>query len=345
MIGPHLGRAIRTLRFALAMDRTISGRVLPGRSLRRTHESGGATCAIAGASFVVHIAVLSTLSSDWADPVVDDRHVVAGIVEKLQVPHPGATAPVPAPSVAEPYRHQCAGSRRWVTEWDVQDERLDPRRTPALIDKLPRMSLAVITSPTGASPKDPLAPLLGDLEGLKDLWRPIRARHVDVEGGPQLELSVLTSEVVPREAEVTGSGRRVWDERVGRHVPAYFPGSSDTVLRDHTLRTCGEDHNLRRMRSALRACYRNGLGVDRTALGTVAFSLAVHPAGRVDQLAVWTERRVAAGVARCMEDVLWALRFHPLDAPRGVVRGEHGPVDPSSSLPRPAPRGQRSRLR
>lgn len=328
----RLGQRIRTLRFALAFERTIARARLPGSSRPRGDGSGGATCAVAAGSFLLHFALLSALASDWADEIVDERHVVTGLVERLRLPPTTARSDAAEPYLPTPYVRQCAGSQHYVTEEDVQLERVDPGRTAALMDKLHRPSSAVVTSPQGRRARAPDEPLRGDLDGVRALWRPLPARVVDTlePAVPPLDLAVLTSRVVPRDAEVTGRGR--WSRsRNGRFGPPWFPGYSATSLRGHEYRTWGETLNFRRLFPLLRTCYRDGLGRDAGAHGTLAFVLAVHPSGRVDHVAVTTEGRVARGTVGCMEDALWSLRFHPLDAPRGLVRGEHGAIDPSAS--------------
>ena len=301
---------------------------LPLALKRRPIEVDWLTTILGALSFLLHFGVVGALYSDWADPVLDDAVVIAGLVDAIALPPP------PAVESAEPDANPAPAATATTPVAKPEPGARDSGRTPN-------------RSPTSASPSDQAA-LNRELETLafetvgtlgregpatRDVLRdgdlPLPAldgaardaRGVSSPG----ELAVSSGGPVRpgtesgRLADLAGT-RRAVNGDTGRLDRPRGPTASTTLSPPSTTGIVPDaERVIYGLRAAFRQCYQRGLDQYPDAEGAVRLTFAVQSNGEVSNVAAASSGNLPPAIVSCIQSRARSAQFAPPEGGSAVV--------------------------
>ncbi len=280
---------------------------------------------VAAFSFLLHFGLVGTMYSDWADPVVDDGHQVAGLVDMM--------SRIPPPPVTE-------------TPDKVVDNTA-PVKVPTLPTKQPVTTSqpSPNTVPTLAGPRSPnaisndrAAKLAAEAEAMQ------MQTIAGLAAGPSVAIALDRSSVPPvdltRAAEssagvVAGNGdfrptsggpvqaNKTSDlSTLGGPLKAQAPSGpgKETATAGPTgiaqvgtsvanVPVPGADGTVATLRGRFRSCYQTGLLSDPTMAGKVLVSARIGPNGEVVTSDITSISGLSSSVGQCIAGVVKRATF------------------------------------
>ncbi len=280
---------------------------------------------VAAFSFLLHFGLVGTMYSDWADPVVDDGHQVAGLVDMM--------TRIPPPPVTE-----------------TPDKSVDntaPVKVPTLPTKQPVTSSqpSANNAPTQAGPRS--APTVSDARAAR-LAAEAEAMQMQTVagliGGPAVAIALDRSSVPPvdltRAAEssagvIAGNGdfhpasggpvqaSKTTDlSTLGGPLKAQAPSGpgKETAIAGPTgiaqvgtpvtnVPVPGADGTVATLRGRFRSCYQTGLLSEPTMAGKVLVSARIGPNGEVVSSDIVSISGLSPSVGQCIAGVVKRATF------------------------------------
>jgi hypothetical protein len=298
---------------------------VPARAVVRAprRETDWNTTIIAAGSFLLHFGALSSIYSDWTDPIVDEGLTIARLVEtardlptapeietsKEETPETAAPRPADKPGATStlPKKTGESGSSGISGKRPTQDS------AAAIADQMARLDAEMLATLNSTGPatdrvlRDGVLPLedLVDVENRAASYRPgisFGPSTTRIPGESTSTLSDLGRTGNGDPPVGSGSARAVRPPpssgRIGVGDPAVgdVPGAAGVIAG---------------LQGAFRRCYTKGLELDPGMRGGVRVTARIGPNGEVVSAGTSVSGTVSGAVAACMAGKISGAQFSP----------------------------------
>jgi hypothetical protein len=302
---------------------------LPLSLERRPIEVDWLTTIVGALSFLLHFGVVGTLYSDWADPVLDDDLVIAGLVDAIALPSPPpiedaestpeptatSTAPAPNPKPAPPAPE--SGGRRSPSESGITA----PSDQAALSRELQTLALETVGTlgSEGPATRDVLRDSDLPLPALDAAARDPRgvsgtANLALASGGP-----VRPGAESGRLADL-GNTRRAVSGDTGHLDRPRGPTASTTLSPPATTGIVPDaERVIYGLRAAFRQCYQRGLDHYPDAEGAVRLTFVIQSNGEPASVGAAPSGNLPPSIVSCIQGRARSAQFAPPEGGSAVV--------------------------
>ncbi len=280
---------------------------------------------VAAFSFLLHFGLVGTMYSDWADPIVDDGHQLAGLVDMMsRIPPPPVvetpdkvvdnSAPVKVPTLP--------------TKQPVTSAHPSPNNAPT--QSSPRSNSTVSDSRAARLAAEAAAMQIQNLVGITG--GPAVARAMDRSNIPPVDLSVAAASAAgavsstgdlrssnsggPLQArkgtDLSTLGTRKGDAEDGPgHATANAgpTGIAQVGAPVLSIPVPGADGTVASLRGRFRSCYQTGLLSDPTMAGKVMIGARIGPNGEVTSSDIVSISGLSPSVGQCIAGVVKRATF------------------------------------
>ncbi|MDB4936336.1 MAG: putative abductin-like protein [Labilithrix sp.] len=283
---------------------------------------------IAAFSFLVHFGLVGAIYSDWADPIVGDRHDVAGLVDMIskitpppvEVPEKSELSTLPAPvTSATPAPHDtpksAPGTNVRATTPGTQGTpgpRTSSDRAAVLAARAESMQLEILAAREvgpavqGALDRSNVPPVdlgavaernVGASRGNSDL-RPVSGGPIKSTSNSGLTTlgNTRTDGTGTTSGTATNVGGPTAIAQIGAPTVSVAIPNADVVVAG--------------LRNRFRSCYQTGLLSDSTMAGKVVISAKVGPNGEVTSADIASISGLSPSVGQCIAGVVKRATFN-----------------------------------
>ena len=280
---------------------------------------------VAAFSFLLHFGLVGTMYSDWADPIVDDGHQVAGLVDMMsRIPPPPVvetpekivdnSAPVKVPTLPtkDPAPKVYPGPNNAPTQSSPRNNStISDSRAARLAAEAEAMQIRDLASVVGG-PAVTRAMERSDVPGV-DLTRAAESAagvatntgdlHPSSSGGPvQAKKGTDLSTLGVHKAEARGEP--------GHETATAGPtGIAQVGVPVTSIPVPGADATVAGLRGRFRSCYQTGLLSDSTMAGKVVISARIGPNGEVASSDIASISGLSPSVGQCIAGVVKRATF------------------------------------
>jgi hypothetical protein len=302
---------------------------LPLSLKQRPLEVDWLTTIVGALSFLLHFGVVGALYSDWADPVLDDDLVIAGLVDAIALPTPppledtqstpdpaaATTAPTPTP---KPEPGPRDSGRRGPNENSKDTARADQAGLARELQTLALETVGTLGS-EGPATRDvlrdgdlPLGPLdeaARDARGVSSPAELALSSGGPVSPGP--ESGRLADLANPRRALSEGTGR-LDRPRGPTGTTTLSPPATTGIVPDAERVIYG-------LRSAFRRCYQRGLDQYPDAEGAVRLTFVIQSNGDPGSVGAAPSGNLPPSIVSCIQGHARSAQFAPPEGGSAVV--------------------------